>query len=59
MKLLRRVVHQGGVVIEGGVEEEEVSVTQAMDMEEEEGAMVVVDMEGGEAGTPLSLVTGE
>ena len=59
MKLLRRVVHQGGVVIEGGVEEEEVSVTQAMDTEEEEGAMVVVDMEGGEAGTPLSLVTGE
>ena len=59
MRLLPRVVHQGGVVIEGGVEEEEVSVTQAMDMEEEEGAMVVVDMEGGEAGTPLSLVTGE
>ena len=58
MKLLRRVVHQGGVVIEGGVEEE-VLVTQAMDTEEEEGAMVVVDMEGGEAGTPLSLVTGE
>lgn len=59
MKLLRRVVHQGAVVIEGGVEEEEVLVTQAMDMEEEEGAMVVVDMEGGEAGIPLSLVTGE
>ena len=59
MKLLRRVVHQGGVVIEGGVEEE-VLGTQAMDTEEEEGgAMVVVDMEGGEAGTPLSLVTGE
>ena len=58
MKLLRRVVHQGGVVIEGGVVEE-VLVTQAMDTEEEEGAMVVVDMEGGEAGTPLSLVTGE
>ena len=57
MKLLRRVVHQGGVVIEGGVEEE-VLGTQAMDTEEE-GAMVVVDMEGGEAGTPLSLVTGE
>ena len=58
MRLLPRVVHQGGVVIEGGVVEE-VLVTQAMDTEEEEGAMVVVDMEGGEAGTPLSLVTGE
>lgn len=45
------------MVIEGGVEEEEVLGIQAMDMAEE--AMVVVGMEGGEAGTLLSLVTGE
>lgn len=45
------------MVIEGGVEEEEALGIQAMDMAEE--AMVVVGMEGGEAGTPLSLVTGE
>lgn len=57
MRLLQRVVHRGGVVIEGGVEEEEVLGIQAMDMAEE--AMVVVGMEGGEAGTLLSLVTGE